>query len=101
MPEWIVSDDGHREQLPVEGDREGAAIEVTVFSTDDGTEIYVRCLCHACFEMEQVGAREAIGELADEPGVYYMEPWSEVYPSGPWGPEEYDGGIRIHVREGK
>lgn len=89
---------GQWEQLPVTGDSEGADIEVQVFEVDGELDMYVRCLCHACFEVERVGAREAMGELAEKPGVYYMEAWSVVYPSTPSHGEEYDGGIRIHVK---
>jgi hypothetical protein len=36
-------------------------------------------------------------DFPQEPGWYWVRSWVEVYPSGPWGPEEYDGGIHWEV----
>ncbi len=91
-----IDDDGNR--LPVVGDPRTADLEVVVVApSEPGADVnfMVRCLCAACQEIDHAGVRESMGDLADKPGVYYMQAWSLVYPSGPWGGEEYDGGIRI------
>ncbi len=90
--------DHDRITLPVVGDPRTADIEVVVFAPSEpeaDVSFFVRCLCAACQEIDHAGIRESMGGWADKPGVYYMQAWSEVYPSGPWGGEEYDGGIRI------
>lgn len=88
---WEIGDGGLID-LPVHGSFDGAEIEITVLS--DGS-FSSRCLCPACFELEQVGG-EALGDILKSPGVYYMKSWHVTYPSSVNGPEEYDGGLEIH-----
>ncbi len=91
MVKWVI-DEGTLVDLPVVGEPNRADVEVTV---EPGGEISTRCLCPACQEFDNIGVVEAMGDLAETPGVYYMKAWSVVYPATPNGPEEYDGGIEI------
>lgn len=77
----------------VHGDPKHAMIEVEVFEIDGELDYSVRCMCSACYEIQEIGIEEALGDV--EPGVYYMRSWFIVHPSGPWGPEEYEGGLEI------
>ena len=86
---------------------------------DDGLEVeHVGCKrfepyegvedwdCGVGFEISNAGLRTYFAHRDDPdhvldsylerlpPGRYEIEHWTHTYPAGPWGSEEYDGGIR-------
>ena len=77
---------------PVVGDYEGAELEVEVFERDGEKDYFVRCLCPACYHMENVGLDVDDLEVGT---VYYMKSWLEEHRIFQGG-TEYDGGIAIH-----
>ncbi len=53
--------------------------------------------CVFAHDIEAVGvdAFGGVSELPETPGRYAIEHWFETFPGGPWGPTEYDGGLRL------
>lgn len=47
--------------------------------------------CDVQYEIDNAG----YDFMPQEPGRYWVRAWNEVHPSGPWGPEEYDGGVHF------
>jgi len=98
---WTIEDPAQPE-VPHFGDWENADLEVTVVELNDGgdppVDLMIRCLCAACFEIEQVGVLAALGVDELKPGIYYLRSWHESYVV-PWVGEEHDGGLMINEAE--